>query len=87
MHLFTEPLKGHSGGKNFGVSGKNLGCKYKMSKIMPAFTRKTFVFSRKYVCVLSQNQLSSDKLFLFTLQLAAVTDPHVHNGAVHRVFF
>ncbi len=29
--------------------------------------------SRKDICVLSQNQLSSDKLFLFTLQLAVVT--------------
>ncbi len=29
--------------------------------------------SRKDICVLSQNQLSSDKLFLFTSQLAVVT--------------
>ncbi len=40
------------------------------------------------VCVLSQNQLSSDKFFLFTLQLALVhTAPYVYNGATHRVFF
>ncbi len=45
-----------------------------------AFPHKTFAFSRKYICVLS----SSDKLFLFTLQLAVV---HVHNGAVHKVLF
>ncbi len=29
--------------------------------------------SHKDICVLSQNQLSSDKLFLFTSQLAVVT--------------
>ncbi len=53
-----------------------------------AFSRKTFAFPRKDICVLSQNQLSSDKLFLFTLQLAVVhTAPYVHNGAVHRVLF
>ncbi len=47
---------------------------------------KCFAFCRKDICVLSQNQLSSDKLFLFTSQLAVVhTAPYVHNGAVHRV--
>ncbi len=35
--------------------------------------------------IFSQNQLSSDKLFLFTLQLAVVL--FVHNGAVHSILF
>ncbi len=53
-----------------------------------AFSRKTFKFSHKDICVPSQNELSSDKHFLFTLQLAVVhTAPHVHNGEVHRVLF
>ncbi len=44
--------------------------------------------SLEKLCILSQNQLSSDKLFLFTLQLAVVhTAPYVHNGAVHRDLF
>ncbi len=43
-----------------------------------------FVFSQK-CCVLSQNQLSSDKLFLLTLQLEVVIALYFHN--VHRVLF
>ncbi len=43
-----------------------------------------FAFSQNF-CVLSQNQLSSDKLFLFTLQLEVVTALYFHN--VHRVLF
>ncbi len=70
------------------MSEKNSGWEEKIFFKCFAFSRKTFAFSRKDICVLSQNQLSSDKLFLFTLQLAVVhTAQYVHNGAVHRVLF
>ncbi len=49
----TERLKGYGGGKNLWTN----------VNIFFAFLRKTFAFSYKYICVLSQNQLSSDKLF------------------------
>ncbi len=54
------------------MSGKSLGWEEKIFFKCFAFPRKTFEFSRKYICVLSQNQLSLDKLFLFTLQLAVI---------------
>ncbi len=57
--LSTEPFKGHGGEKNLGWEER--------------IFFKCFAFSRKDIYVLSQNQLSSDKLFLFTLQLAVVT--------------
>ncbi len=77
MELFKE----HGG-------GKNLGWEEQIFFKCFAFPRKTFAFSLKDICILSQNQLNSDKLFLFTLQLAVVhTAPYVHNGAVHRVLF
>ncbi len=47
-----------------------------------------FPFPRKDIIDLSQNQLSSDKLFRFTLQLVMVhSATYVHSVAVHRVLF
>ncbi len=58
---------------------KNLGWEDFFKNKSFAFSRKTFVFphktfalSRKDIRGPSQNQLSLDKLFLFTLQLAVV---------------
>ncbi len=73
--FITEPLKWHDGGKNrgewkkFGVGGKNI-CKF-FCVLSQNFCVPSRNFAQKF-CSLSQNQLSSDKHFLFILQLAVV---------------
>ncbi len=51
-----------------------------------AFSRQNICISSQNFCVLLQNQLSSDKHFLFSLQLAVVHRAlYIHNVALHRV--
>ncbi len=84
MYSTTEPFKGHGGGKNSGWVEKIRGGRKKyLSNVLRSLAKllrsleKLCVLLQRYLrslanCVLSQNQLSSDKLFLFTLQLAVV---------------
>ncbi len=57
--------------KNRGEWKKNVSCS--LAKLLRSL--KKLCVPSQNVCVLSQNQVSSDKLFLFTLQLAVVTAP------------
>ncbi len=47
LYIFTEPFKGHCGGKNSGWVEKNSGWEEKIFFKCFAFSRKTFAFSRK----------------------------------------
>lgn len=52
LYGYTEPIKGHGGGKKVVVGGKNIF--------------QFFCIPSQNIFILSQKQLSSDKHFLFT---------------------
>ncbi len=70
--------------KKFGVGGKNIIQMYCILSLNFSILAQIYLRS---LAKLLQNLLSSDKLFLFTLQLAVVhTAPYVHNGVVEFYF-
>ncbi len=77
--------------KNFGWKEKKVNKNVRSLAKLLGSLEKLCVLSQRYLhslanfCILSQNQLSSDKFFLFTLQLSVISAPYVHNGVVHRV--
>lgn len=74
LYDYTEPIKGHGGGEKVVVG------------------RKIFVIlfcvPPRNFCILAQNQLSSDKHFRFTLQIAVVHKaPCIQNVAFHIILY
>ncbi len=70
----TKPFKGHCGGKNLGCIWEDFffsNVLRSLEKLLRSLEK--LLRSLKKLCVLSQNQLSSDILYMFTLQLAVVT--------------